>query len=364
LNQQEYRKLISGKSHSMAAKAVRLLLRPISAIYKWVVCLRNLSYDKGWFKIHKTNATVISVGNITTGGTGKTPLVIWLSNKLSQKGLRTAILTRGYKLKKSKLSDEPAILAGSCPQARIIINPDRIAGAAEAQKKYDAEVLVMDDGFQHRRLHRDLDIVTIDATDPFGYGKIFPSGLLREPISSINRAHAAVITRCDLINGAELTQLEEKLKTANPDMVIAHAIHKPICAKSLEHKQIPLEKLKDRKIFAFSGIGNPDAFVRTLSKLGVKPVGSKAFNDHHSYCNECLTDIYEEARYLGADMVLTTQKDWTKTALKEHEKDILFAQLIVELSFVSGQEQLMGLVNEAIALKSSGQKTETDEIAG
>jgi tetraacyldisaccharide 4'-kinase len=282
---------------------------------------------------------------------------------LAQKGLRTAILTRGYKLKKTKLSDEPAILVGSCPEARVIINPDRIAGAAEAQKKYGSEVLVMDDGFQHRRLHRDLDIVTIDATEPFGYGRILPSGLLREPISSINRAHAAVITRCDLIDGAELTQLDEKLKTANPDMVIAHAIHKPICAKSLEHKQIPLEQLKDRKIFTFCGIGNPDAFLRTLAKLGVEPVGSKAFNDHHSYCNECLTDIYEEAKYLGADMVLTTQKDWTKTALREHEKDILFAQLIVELRFVSGEERLMGLINEAIAFNSGSQKTKADEIA-
>lgn len=214
----------------MAAKVVRLLLRPLSTLYKSAVFLRNLSYDKGWFKIHKTKAAVISVGNITTGGTGKTPLVIWLSNKLTQKGLRTAILTRGYKLKKTKLLDEPAILVGSCPEARVIIDPDRIAAAAEAQKKYGSEVLVMDDGFQHRRLHRDLDIVTIDATEPFGYGRILPSGLLREPISSIKRAHAAVITRCDLVDGAELAQLDEKLKTVNPDMIIAHAIHKPLCA--------------------------------------------------------------------------------------------------------------------------------------
>ena len=271
--------------------------------------LRNHFYDKGWFKIHKTDANVISIGNITTGGTGKTPLVIWISNKLVEKGFRTAILTRGYKLKKSKLSDEPAILVGSCPDSPVIINPDRIAGAVEAQNKYGAGVLVMDDGFQHRRIGRDLDIVTIDATEPFGYDRILPAGFLREPIDSIKRAHAVVITRCDLIDGARLTHIDEKLKTVNPSMVIAHSVHKPICEKALEHKQISLEQLKDRNIFAFCGIGNPKAFLSTLSKLGVKPIGSRAFNDHHSYSKECLIDIYEEARYLGADMILTTQKD-------------------------------------------------------
>jgi tetraacyldisaccharide 4'-kinase len=348
LNQQQYRKLISGQSRGIAAGVTRLLLRLISAGYNCGIAIRNISYDKGWFEVHDTEATIVSIGNITSGGTGKTPLVIWLCNQLAKRGLPTAILTRGYKLKKTRLSDEPAVLAASCPNTRVVVNPDRVAGADEAEKKFGAKVLIMDDGFQHRRLRRHVDILTIDAMRPFGYGRILPAGLLRESLSSIRRAHAAVITRCDQVNGAELTQLEEKLKAQNPDLLIAHAVHKPICAKSLEHKEISLEELKERSIFTFCGIGNPDAFAGTLIKLGIKPIGSKIFNDHHRYGDDCMSDIYEEARYLGADLILTTQKDWTKTALKKPESDILMAQLIVELQFVSGESDVLSLVEEAI----------------
>ena len=355
MNQQQYRKLISGQSRGIAAGAARLLLRSVSAGYNCGIAIRNIAYDKGWFKADDTEATVISIGNITSGGTGKTPLVIWLCNELAQKGLRTAILTRGYKLKKTKLSDEPAILAASCPNTRVVVNPDRVAGATEAQNKFGAQILVMDDGFQHRRLRRQVDILTIDAMRPFGYGRILPAGLLREPVNSIRRAHAAVITRCDQINGAELTQLEDRLKTANPDLSIAHAVHKPVCARSLEHKEISLEQLKDKKIFTFCGIGNPDAFAGTLTKLGIKTVGSKIFNDHHPYGDDCMTDIYEEARYLGADLILTTQKDWTKTALNKLQSDILMAQLIVELQFISGESGLLRLVEDAIAARPPAQ---------
>jgi tetraacyldisaccharide 4'-kinase len=183
--------------------------------YSLVVRLRNFLYSKRRLKIHTADVPVISVGNITTGGTGKTPLVIWLCNTIYQKSkiknqkCGVAILTRGYKTRGTRdegpfdfaqgrrgTTDELAILAESCPQAKVIVNPDRAAAARRAVG-FCAKVLVMDDGFQHRRLRRDLDIVTIDATCPFGYGRLLPAGLLREPVASLRRADAAVVTRCD-----------------------------------------------------------------------------------------------------------------------------------------------------------------------
>ena len=361
MNQENYRKLISGQTSGLAAALLRCFLRATSWSYLTGIVLRNFLYSKGWVKAHQVNATVISVGNITAGGTGKTPLVIWLCKFLQQKGFRCAVLTRGYKTHTKKRAtsdeqratrtDEPAILTANCPQAKVIINPDRVDGAAEAIDKFGAQVLIMDDGFQHRRLARDVDIVAIDATRPFGYGKVLPAGLLREPAAALKRADAVVITRCDQISESELTALEEKLRSANPNMLIAKSIHRPICAKSLGRKEIHLEELRNKNIFAFCGIANPDAFLNTIKDLGLNLVGSKFYNDHHHYTDDCLADIYEEARYLSADLILTTQKDWTKTALPARTKDIFFAYLVIELKLLAGEDKLRGLIRDALADK-------------
>jgi tetraacyldisaccharide 4'-kinase len=356
LNQGNYCKLISGQTSGLAAALLRCFLRATSWYYLTGIVLRNFLYSKGWLKAHQVNATVISVGNITAGGTGKTPLVIWLYNQITQnpelktKNYICAILTRGYKTTQNYI-DEPAILTANCPQAKVIINPNRADGAAEAIDKFGAQVLIMDDGFQHRRLARDLDIVAIDATRPFGYGKVLPAGLLREPVAALKRADAVVITRCDQISESELTALEEKLRSANPNMLIAKSIHRPICAKSLGRKEIHLEELRNKNIFAFCGIANPDAFLNTIKDLGLNLVGSKFYNDHHHYTDDCLADIYEEAGYLSADLILTTQKDWTKTALPARTKDIFFAYLVIELKLLVGEDKLRGLIQDALADK-------------
>jgi tetraacyldisaccharide 4'-kinase len=352
LNQQSYRKLISGERRGLAAGILRFGLRAASWLYLIVIVLRNSSYCKGRSKTHRVNAAVISVGNITVGGTGKTPLVIWLCGLLRESGTFCAILTRGYKLGKSKLSDEPAILTKCCPQAKVIVNPDRLAGARQGIDEFSAKVLVLDDGFQHRRLHRDIDIVTIDAMNPFGYGKVLPAGLLREPVAEIKRADAVVITRCDQIDGAELTMIEEELRVANPNLVIACSIHAPLCARSVEHKRIAIEELKAKSVFAFCGIGNPDAFFGTISKLGLNIVGSRIYNDHYHYTQASLADICEEARYLNADIILTTDKDWTKTGLLMPAENMLLAYLAVELKFLSGEDKLKALVEDALACRS------------
>jgi len=368
LNQEFYRKLISGQSRGLSAIFLRFCLGFAAAGYSLIVRLRNFLYSKSWLKTHHVNAVVFSVGNITTGGTGKTPLVIWLCNYLTQnlnlktKNYGCAILTRGYKatqnskLKTQNYGDEPAIIAESCPQAKVIINPDRVAGAVEAVDKSGAKILIMDDGFQHRRLARDLDIVTVDATLPFGYGRLLPAGMLREPISALKRTNAVVITRGDQVTEVELAELEQKLQHINPKMIIARSIHAPVCAKSTEDKRIDVEKLKDKRIFAFCGIGNPDAFFETIKGLGCELVGSKIYNDHHHYTENDIADIYNQAKRLKVDLIITTQKDWPKIAILIPEAqslgfNIQFAYLKIELKFLTGVDKLKALIEKTLSGK-------------
>jgi len=362
LNQQRFHKLISGQTQGFGASCLRFFLGAAAKLYAVIITLRNLAYSKGWLKIQQVDAPVISIGNITAGGTGKTPLVIWLVKqitknlKLKTKNYGCAILTRGYKATQNYF-DEPAILAETCPNAKVIVNPDRVAAAREAIDKFGANVLIMDDGFQHRRLVRDIDIITIDATCPFGYDKMLPAGLLREPAVALKRAEAVVITRCNQTGENELAELEKKLRLLNPDMIIARSIHKPVYAKSIDG-QISIDELKDKKVLAFCGIGNPDAFFNTVNELGCNIVGTKIYNDHYRYTDDCLADIYEQAGHLKADFVLTTQKDWTKiTPLAPVKKDIPLAYLAIELKFISSEDKITQLIEDALAGKISGKIT-------
>jgi len=364
--EQSYRRLISGQSSGFGASTLRSLLAVAAIFYSLVVRLRNLLYSKGMLKVHHVDAVILCVGNITVGGTGKTPLVVWLCNLITQnsklkiQNCKCAILTRGYKTRAQEnkdLKDEIAILAESCPEAEVIVNPDRLAGAAEAIDKYAAKVLIMDDGFQHRRLARDLDIAAIDATQPFGYGKMLPAGLLREPVSSLNRAGAVVLTRCDQVTETQLSELEQKLRAINPDMIISRSIHAPVYAKSMKNKEINLEQLKGKKVFAFCGIGNPDAFFNTIKNLGAELSGSKIYDDHYHYTDACLSKISEQAEELGADLILTTQKDWTKvisnseSQISDFKLPLPFAFLAIEIKFLAGEDKLTALIKDTLASK-------------
>ena len=366
--EQSHRKLISGQSSSVVARLLRALLRLASIGYSLAVRLRNFLYSKGWLKAHRVDAAVICVGNITVGGTGKTPLVVWLCKQIAQRS-KCAILTRGYKStqnptrKTQNCIDEPAMLTESCPGVEVIVEPDRVAGAAEAIEEFGAKVLIMDDGFQHRRLARDLDIVAIDATQPFGYGKLLPAGLLREPATSLRRARAVVITRCDQVTEAQLNALEEELRTINPNMIVSSSIHAPVSARKADNEEISVSQLKNKKIFAFCGIGNPDAFLNTIKALGCELVGSVVYDDHHHYTDACLADIREQAEKAGADLVLTTQKDWTKVIsdpsaplgtsfrlpIFDLESTVSFAYLVIEIEFLAGQDKLTALIRDTLA---------------
>lgn len=351
MDQQTFREIVSGERRGFAATLLRCLLRLLAVFYSGIVRLRDFFYSAGLLKSHRVEAVVICVGNITTGGTGKTPLVVWLCEWLAGHpelgARRCAILTRGYK--SAEHSDEPALLAQSCPQVPVVVNPDRVAGATEAIRKLGAEILIMDDGFQHRRLHRDLDIVAIDATCPFGYGRVLPAGMLRESLGGLGRAGAFVVTRCDQAGDAELADIERRLHEYNPKAPTAKCAHAPTYVALSGGERIELEELSGMKVFAFCGIGNPDSFVKSLEKLGADVVGSEVLDDHHSYTAGCLERIFKQARALNAGMILTTLKDWTKIQpLSSSDSNPPLAYLAVEIAFLAGQEGLRDLIEGAV----------------
>ena len=369
MNQETYKKLIGGQNSGAFASVARLLLNIIAVFYGAGIWLRNRLYDGGQVKSYavtaaglvtsdRTQATVpvISVGNITVGGTGKTPLVIWLCNLFREQDVNCAILTRGYKAAKGE-SDEPGMLAKNCPGSAVVVNPDRLAGAIEAVKKRRAQVLIMDDGFQHRRLHRDIDIITIDAMQPFGYGRLLPAGLLREPVSALKRAQAVILTRCDLVSKNNLTELTAAINRINPNVIIAKTIHSPVFAVSGE-RQITLEELKSKKAYIFCGIANPDAFLATVGLVGVNIVGSRIYDDHYNYTANDVNDIYRDAAKSDAQMILTTEKDYNKISKPASgEGELVLAYLAIRLQFVDGADRIRELIERSLAGKIPRKRT-------
>ena len=353
MKEQEYKKIISGQGCRLCGCILWPLLLIASILYSTIIRIRNLFYKLGIFKIHKVNAVVISVGNITVGGTGKTPFVIWLCNLLKQQNIPIAVLTRGYKAQGRTQTDEPAEIAENYPDMPIIINPDRVAGAKEAIEKYGAKVLILDDGFQHRRLFRNLDIVTIDAIKPFGFLKLLPAGLLREPTNSLKRANAAVITHCDLIEGNELNEIEQSLGKINPNLLIINTIHKTSRIFTSEGDLLPIDYLKGKNVFAFCGIGNPDSFRKTLENEGAVVKGFEIFDDHYHYSKDDIVSIVQKAKNANAQLVITTRKDWTK--IKDLESlrtiDTPFAYLEIEIKITESEDKFRRLILETVSDK-------------
>jgi tetraacyldisaccharide 4'-kinase len=369
MNQERFKKLVSGQSTGVIASVLRLLLNVAAVFYGVGIRLRNWLYGGEQAKSYAVTAAglvtsdrtqaavpVISVGNITVGGTGKTPLVIWLCNLFREQDVNCAILTRGYKVAEGE-RDEPGMLVKNCPGSAVVVNPDRLAGAIEAVKKHRAQILIMDDGFQHRRLHRDIDIVTIDAMQPFGYGKLLPAGLLREPVSALKRAQAVILTRCDLVSKNNLAELTAAISRINPDVIIAQTIHNPVFAVSGE-KQIPLEELKGKKTYVFCGIANPEAFLATVVLAGANIVGSRIYDDHYNYTVNDINDIYRDAAKSGAWMILTTEKDYNKISQPASDAgDLVSAYLAVRLQFVDGADRIRELIERSLAGKIPRKRT-------
>jgi len=299
---------MSGEARGPGPALLRGLLGMAEPVYTWAIGVRNRRFDRG-VGVHRLPRPVISVGNITAGGTGKTPVVQWLCQSLRTAGMRPAVLMRGYKSRGAGGGDEQLLLnqqlnegaATASPPIVIHADPDRVRGGQAVLREHpETDVLVLDDGFQHRRLARDFDLVLIDAANPFGYGHVHPRGLLREPIDGLKRADAILITRS---NEGEATITGE----------VYRCDHLHTGFRSGD-RVLPLDALIGRRYFSFCGIGNPESFGRQLGSLGGVCVGQRWFGDHHAYRESELAELKRAARAAGAEVLLTTEKDWVKIA--------------------------------------------------
>lgn len=291
---------------------MRLGLRFASWPYGLAMRVRNRAFDRGWKQVARAAVPVVSVGNLTLGGTGKTPCVEWVARFFRERGVQVAILSRGYGSEHGR-NDEAMVLEENLPDVPHLQGADRAALAETAVEELEAELLILDDGFQHRRLHRDLDIVLIDLTCPPTRDFMFPRGTLREPASGLRRAGAVLLTRADQVPAAEVEAVKAWLARRFPGVPVATTEHRPTELTGCDGERAPVLSLASKAVGAFCGIGNPAAFRHTLEGLGATVTTFRAFPDHHRYTREDADDLTRWAEALPAGAVIaTTQKDWVK----------------------------------------------------
>lgn len=325
------------------APLLRMLLWLASGGYAVAVFFRNLAYTRGWVASHAAAVPVVSVGNLSVGGTGKTPMVEFVARYYRRHDQRVAILSRGYGAEQGR-NDEALVLEESLPDVPHLQGADRVALAAAAVEELESEVLVLDDGFQHRRLKRDLDLVLIDATDPWGCGHLLPRGLLREPAGSLRRADAVILTRCDQVD--DVAHLRADIARIAPGVPVAEAVHQPEALLNASGTTHPLDLLRQRPVLAFCGIGNPEAFRRTLVDLGCRPVEFRTYPDHHDYTRADVEAL--AAADLPADALLvTTHKDLVKVRVDALGGRPLWA-VTIALHFRHGQADVEALLARLI----------------
>ncbi|MBN2583922.1 MAG: tetraacyldisaccharide 4'-kinase [Planctomycetes bacterium] len=311
--QADYFALVSGRRRGLWAAMLRGLLWAASLPYRAVVAARRAYYR---LAARRVDLPVVSVGNLTVGGTGKTPLVVLVVRRLAAMGHRPVIVSRGYKRQHGRTGDEAAALRRELPpMVKQIESSDRYAALCEVVRTEPHDVAVLDDGFQHLRLYRNLDIVAVDATRPFGYGHCLPRGLLREPVSALRRAGVVVITRSDQVDAVALADVERRVQRyLRPGATLLHASHRPTGLLLADGGTAPMETLRGRPCYAFCGLGNPEAFHRTLADLGAVEAATRDFADHHAYGPADIAAIVEAARAAEAEWIVTTTKDFAKVA--------------------------------------------------
>jgi tetraacyldisaccharide 4'-kinase len=286
--------------------------------------MRILLYTLGVKTSKRLPCPVISVGNITVGGTGKTPLVMALASGLAKRGIRTAVLTRGYKgtktsghvasdgqsilLTPEEAGDEPYLMSKTLQGTSVVIGKNRFSAGEKALKQFDVSGLLLDDGFQHVQLHRDLNILLIDSHIGFGDRHLLPRGILREPLNELRRADLILLTK---VEDTETSHpLEDELRKVHPSLPIFHSHYEPIGLIGPKEEREDLHTLQEKRVLALSGIANPDSFSSLLKKCGMQVIKEKVLPDHHHYTQEDIRSIEEEGK--GVDWIVTTEKDMVK----------------------------------------------------
>ncbi len=297
-----------------------------ASVWRWAARLRLATYRRGWLRRRRLDTFTLCVGNVTAGGVGKTPIVLWLVEQLSARGLVVGGLMRGYRRPSDKenvvrpgsavsprhTGDEAQVILRHLEEAGLDvpfgIGRDRYSVGRKLEGSQPVDILVLDDGFQHFKLKRDLDLVLIDTLDPFGAGAMIPLGRLREPLSALGRADAFLLTRTE--PGGCYDGLVARLRELNPGVPVFAARSRGVAAvNTVSGDGTPIERLRSERILAFCGLGNPEAFWRSLELAGLTIVRRMRFRDHHVYSRSDVADIVSEARRREAGLVITTEKD-------------------------------------------------------
>ncbi len=331
--------VMKGKRSSFTAQLIIYLLLPWSLVYGLgVICHRNYYRIKGRYKAPKP---VISIGNITVGGSGKTPLVIWLARNLQNKGLKSIILIRGYMPQDSKVSDEVDMLNEQIPHIPVIAGGDRCANIRQAEDTMPVDLYICDDAFQHWPLYRDLDIVAIDALNPFGNGFLLPAGILREPLSALKRADVFILTKTE--SSKNVPGLISKLKGINPKALIVESQYKTAGAIDVfETTPIPEDFLVGKSVVGFCAIGDPFSFELSLKNSGAKVLKFFTYMDHHLYQKEDIRQLAEFCRTQGVQVLVTTHKDAVKLrAFKSLLPEISLVYIPIQLEITKGSDELL-----------------------
>lgn len=308
----KFRELVSGRRRGPGATLSRAALRALEIPYTAAVRIRNQRFDGGRATIQRVDVPVLSVGNITLGGTGKTPAVEWLARWFTGRGVRVGLVSRGYGSKAGRPNDEALELAQKLPDVPHVADSDRVRGARQAIERFGCQLLLLDDGFQHRRLARDFDLVLIDALEPFGFGHVFPRGTLREPLSGWTRADALMLTRTDAVDAPRRAEIREQALRYAPGALWLEAAHAPQALLSPSGAEQPPETLAGQRIAAFCGIGNPAGFHHSLVQCRYQLAASMEFADHMDYTPEGIRGIARWADALGVAAVVCTHKDLVK----------------------------------------------------
>jgi len=367
--------VIEGRRTGKSATLLRGILRVLSLIFTVIVQVRLWLYRHRIIRPNTLGCQVISVGNLTVGGTGKTPVVEVFARNLQQQGRKVAILSRGYKSKElpflQKMSqrittgkietpprvvsdgkrllldsdtagDEPYMLASNLPDVAVVVDKDRVKAGKYAIKELGCDTLILDDGFQYLKLGHRLDIALVDQTNPFGGGHLLPRGLLREPMRNIKRAGFIFITKC---NEGGAPELKEQLRRMNPHAEISECRH---AAKYLKNvfgsTTYELDKLKGMKIAAVSGIAVPESFENALRDFGAEIVYTRRFTDHHRFSQQEIINTINQSIKAGAEAILTTEKDAVRFPFVER-LDIPILFMRVEIEMFTGEEEFMDWIS-------------------
>ncbi len=346
--------VIFGRRRSIIIETALLLL---SLLYRTIISLRGLLYRGHILSSRTLPCKVVSVGNITLGGTGKTPMVIFLAGMLREKGRHPVVVSRGYGRRDESETivvtdgrsiqtdahtggDEPVLIGSKLSDVPVVVGGNRYAAARSALELFHPDTVILDDGFQHLRLRRDLDIVLIDATDPFGNGRLFPAGILREPASALRRAQTVVITRSD--QAASLDALKTAISRITTARIFT-STQQPVDLvgyHTVDPK--PLTVLRGTRVVAFCGIARPAGFLAMLRSLGAIIVSEHYYPDHHQYAKSDLVQFYKMAADHRSHMIITTEKDAVR--LRQLSPEGIWA-LRIKLAVVEQEEWESFLLN-------------------